>query len=203
MENLGKIPATAKNGEESLFSKKGKINYTLLDFWRWSGSDLLSNTTRGKFAEFIVGTTINLNPKQPRVEWDDFDLITEESIRIEVKSAAYVQSWNQHKYSSISFSIKPSVPWDEKLNKRVGEPRRQADLYVFCLLKHQDQPTIDPLNLEQWEFYVLPTFVLDRDKKNSRTISLKSLKSYLLPTTYADLREAISQAYQQQKERHL
>jgi hypothetical protein len=28
-------------------------------------------------------------------------------------------------------------------------------VYVFCHLKHKDQHTIDPLKLEQWDFYVL------------------------------------------------
>jgi hypothetical protein len=31
-----------------------------------------------------------------------------------------------------------------------------------ALHAHQDKPTLDPWNLSQWEFYVLPTGVLDR-----------------------------------------
>ena len=31
---------------------------TVLDFWRWIGSDLVGNTTRGLFAEYLVGLAV-------------------------------------------------------------------------------------------------------------------------------------------------
>jgi hypothetical protein len=30
-------------------------------------------------------------------------------------------------------------------------------LYVFCLLAHKDKSTLDPLNMDQWQFFVLAT----------------------------------------------
>ncbi|MEC4572858.1 hypothetical protein [Streptomyces virginiae] len=41
------------------------------------------------------------------------------------------------------------------------ERLRRSDVYVFCLLEHLDKPTLDPLDLSQWAFHVLPTRVLD------------------------------------------
>ena len=46
--NLEKRPVALKTGNEQI-AATGK---TLLDFWRWNGSDLASNATRGRLAEF-------------------------------------------------------------------------------------------------------------------------------------------------------
>ncbi len=44
--------------------------------------------------------------KPLRAEWDAVDLTTPDGIRIEVKSAAYIQSWHQVRESTISFRVR-------------------------------------------------------------------------------------------------
>lgn len=68
-------------------------------------SDILSNSTRGKLAESIVGTATGTDFASPRDEWECFDI-------------------------------------------KKAKKGRSADVYVFCLLKHRVQDTINPLNLE-------------------------------------------------------
>ncbi|MFA5667937.1 MAG: hypothetical protein WC967_01745 [Balneolaceae bacterium] len=199
MNDLREIKASLKNGNESLTDNGQNTNYNLLDFWRWSVSDILSNATRGRFAEFVVGTAVGLNPENLRDEWGAYDLTTEGGIRIEVKSAAYIQSWNQRNFSTISFSIKPAKYWDAEANMHRGEPKRHADLYVFCHLKHKDQETIDPLKMEQWDFYVLPTYRLDNYKRSQSSITINSLRKLAEPRNYSDLKSEIEKAFEEQK----
>jgi hypothetical protein len=194
LQDLKKIQATPKNGKENLTVDSKAVGYSLFDFWRWSVSDILSNATRGRFAEFIVGTAVGINPLDLRDEWDAYDLTTADGIKIEVKSAAYIQSWNQKKYSPISFSIKPARFWDAINNMRIGDPKRHADIYVMCHLKHKDQSTIDPLKMEQWDFFVLPTFVLNNYQRSQHSITLKSLNKLTEPINYAALKAAIKSA---------
>jgi hypothetical protein len=189
-KNLEKRPITLKDGNESL-SATGK---TLLDFWRWSGSDLASNTHRGRLAEFIVASAMNIDLSVPREEWDAWDLTSPEGIRIEVKSAAYLQSWTQQDYSQIVFSIRSARPWNASSGKFAEEPQRMADVYVFCLLKHQDKDTLDPLDLEQWEFYVLPTGKLNEYERSDSSITLNSLREPCDPIPYSQLRGKILDA---------
>lgn len=198
MNSLKEIKASPKNGNEHLTDNGQNTNYKLLDFWRWSVSDILSNATRGRFAEFIVGTAIGINPENLRDEWDAFDLTTDEGIKIEVKSAAYIQSWNQKSFSSISFSIKPARYWDAKTNMQSGEPKRHADLYDFCHLKHKDQNTINPLKMEQWDFYILPTFRLNNYKRSQSSITINSLKKLTEPRKFSELKNEITKAYKEQ-----
>jgi hypothetical protein len=170
-----------------------------LDFWRWSVSDILSNATRGRFAEFVVGTAVGLNPKNLRDEWDSYDLTTDNGIKIEIKSSAYIQSWNQKRFSAISFSIKPARYWDAEKNIYQAEPTRPADLYVFCHLKHKDQNTIEPLKMEQWDFYILPTCRLDNYERSQSSITINSLKKMTDPKKYRELKNEITKAYKEQK----
>ena len=199
MNELKEIKASPKNGKECLTDNGQKTNFNLLDFWRWSVSDILSNATRGRFAEFMVGTAVGLNPEKLRDEWDAYDLITDDGIKIEVKSSAYIQSWYQQGFSNISFSIKPARYWDSVTNIQRGEPKRHADVYVFCLLKHKDQNTIDPLKMEQWDFYVLPTYRLDNYQRSQSSITINSLKKLTDPKKYSELKNETTNAYKEQK----
>lgn len=199
MDELKAIHAKPKTGNEYLTENGEKTEYNLLDFWSWSMSDILSNATRGRFAEFVVGTAVGLDPKNLRDEWDAYDLKTDNGIKIEVKSAAYIQTWNQKKISTISFSIKAAKFWDSETFFEDLQPRRHADIYVFCHLKHIDQATIDPLKMEQWDFYVLPTFKLDQYKRSQSSITLNSLRKLTEPIEYSELKTKINKDSEEQK----
>jgi hypothetical protein len=188
-KNLGKLNIQQQSGNEPM-SNQGKVLDTkLIDFWRWSFSDLAMNKIRGAFAEFIVRTALGLPSNQVRVDWDDYDLEMENGLRIEVKSSSYIQSWEQKDYFRVNFDIKPTKGYDG--GKRSDTSKRQADVYVFCLLKHKDQNTLNPLKMEQWEFYVVPTSELDQQLPTQKTISLKRLKTIATPIEYAALKEHI------------
>ena len=162
------------------------------DFWEWAFDDLLSNTTRGLLAEYIVATALDIRDK--RVEWDQYDLRVD-GFGVEVKSAAYVQAWKQTQLSKIAFGIGPTMGWDASTNTYAASAGRCADVYVFCLLEGEDREHIDPLDVAQWTFYVLPTSVLNRRVLEQKMIRLGPLKA-LGPQqcTYDELKAAIHAA---------
>lgn len=183
---------------QSTFSVDGKpTSFTILDFWVWMGSDILNNALRGKVAEFIVGQATGACAEAPvRVEWDTVDIRTPEGISIEVKSSAYIQSWRQSRPSQISFGVAKTVPWDPETGEYGRTSVRSADVYVFCLLAHRDDRSINPLELTQWEFYVLPTQTIDTAFENQKTVTLSRLKEAGANSIgYGDLRRAILDAH--------
>ena len=93
-----------------------------------------------------------------------------------------------HNHSKISFGIQPTRSSLSKDSTR----SRKADIYIFCVLSHKDKETVNPLALEQWDFYVLPTSILNTEIPNQKTITLPSLLS-LKPVcaTYENLASAI------------
>lgn len=159
------------------FIYNGKsAGFSLLDFWIWLGSNVLNNTLRGQIAEYIVTQATGAEVPAIYVEWESVDIMTPQLIKIEVKSAAYFQSWHQDKPSKISFKIKKTRPWNNETNQREKTPRRSAHVYVFCLLANKDRNTINPLDLSQWKFYILPTTVINSRLGNQKTVGLSRLK---------------------------
>lgn len=186
-----KLHLSLKSGNENFIFENQNLNFSLLDFWRWSVSDILSNATRGILAEFIIAKALDTDIANIRNEWDAYDLLTPEKIKVEVKSSAYLQSWEQTKHSDISFSTRATKPWDWSIDKRSNTAVRTADVYVFCLLNHKDKATVNPLNLDQWEFYVLATSELNNYSRSQYSITLNSLKKLTKSLKYFEVRNAV------------
>jgi len=170
------VPKARKSGEEHFYYNFKELDFSLKDFWQWAYSDIIGNTIRGVLAEYIVAKALGLTEKV-RIEWDGIDLLTEKGLKIEVKSASYIQSWYQKKYSEIRFSIRKTKYWNENTNVQAQESKRQAGIYIFCVLKHKVQETLNPLDLNQWDFYILPTSVIDKEMGDSKQITLGKLMS--------------------------
>ena len=174
MKILPAIKTVQKTGKETFYLDGKKLPLDVLSFWKWSSSELLGNALRGVLAEFIVASTIDILDK-PREEWDAYDLKTKTGLKIEIKSSSYLQSWEQVELSKIIFGIQPTSDWDYSINKRSKEKMRQSDIYIFCVLSHKDKNSVDPLDLSQWDFYILETKVLNEKVKTQKTITLSSL----------------------------
>lgn len=184
-----------KTGEECFHLSGERLNARLLEFWQWSASDLVSNATRGVLAEYIVALALEGSPSGIRREWDAYDLKLSDGTKVEVKSAAYVQSWKQTRPSTILFNVGKRRWWDAETGMSTAEPTRHADVYVFALLKHTERETLDPLNISQWDFFVLPTNVLNERTRSQQSITLASLAELTGdPVAFGGLKEAVAKA---------
>lgn len=191
MNEYGLRQVLRKSGEEPFQENGTPVGIHLLDFWQWSSSDLLSNALRGRFAEFLVASALGV-ANGTRVEWDAIDVISSKGIKVEVKSSAYLQSW-KGKASRITFDIAHKLAWDWDANSFASNPIRTADVYVFCLLDHQDPETVDPTNLNQWRFWVLATKDLEARVGKQKTLGLATLQNLnAQEVKYSDLAKAIA-----------
>ena len=138
------LPQMRRTGREPFHSAGSSLPFDLLSFWQWYASDLAGNALRGCIAEYLVLQALGANP-DVRQEWDAVDIRLSSGLTVEVKSAAYHQSWAQRKESPIGFSIAPTLGW--KLATGVG----------------------------QWTFYVLATRILDDKAGSQKKINLASL----------------------------
>ena len=195
MNELKEIEITKLSGDEIFQNGSKKLDFNLLSFWQWSSSDVVSNYTRGILAEYIVGKALGcIKDDDVRDEGRAYDLDTQAGVRIEVKSAAYVQSWQQSRLSKISFNVPKTLGWDRETNKFDKEKKRQADVYVFALLFHKDKKTVNPLDISQWEFFVLPTKVLDERERSQHSITLPSSKKLTDSVSFFELGQAVEKA---------
>lgn len=90
------------------------------------------------------------------------------------------------------FVVSKRRAWDPDTNMLSTGAQRQADVYVFAVLAHSDKATIDPLNANQWQFYVVQTTTLNARTRSQHSITLKSLEKLSGGAVcYSDLKHAI------------
>jgi hypothetical protein len=122
----------------------------------------MADVTRGVLAEYLVAHLICPDPKHLASPDLQYDCLTESGKYVEVKSTAYVQDW---------ITLRPTTPRFGGLKGRtylqpdgtyatLPESQYHSDIFVFCVLTEKDRDKVDPLNLDQWEFYVLTKRVL-------------------------------------------
>ena len=173
------------DGQEPIGGLNGR---TLMEFWSWAFSDVLVNTTRGVFAEYLVGEALGVT-EQARVEWDAVDL-RYGGFSIEVKSAAYCQSWEQSSPSTIRFDIAKKLSWHADSNTSDEQSSRSADCYVFCLYAEEDRASArrNVLDASCWRFYVVPRSKLDRSFGTQKGVALSRIEEIATAVPFADLK---------------
>lgn len=178
------------NGDEP-FIIQGKAHHSKVsDFWAWALSDMMDNSIRCMLAELIVATALGIDTSaEAREPWAPYDLLYN-GIRVEVKASAYLQRWNAGKLSNIVFSIKPARLWSAETGYS-ATAQRNADVYVFCVHTCKERENSNPLDISQWEFYILPSSVLNDLFPSRKTITSNSLSQATTSVKYDALKQGI------------
>ena len=167
---------------------------TIGDFWLWAYSDIANNTNRGILAEYIVAKALG-SMEKVRVNWAIYDVDSRRGARVEVKSAAHLQSWPQEKPSTVRFDIAKVRGWDDERGEYIDEPQRHAEVYIFCLLAYEeDKRLLNPLDLSQWEFYVVPISRLDQEFDDYKSLGLTRVQELSRAYRVDQLSRAVSAA---------
>lgn len=162
---------------------------TVADFWRFALSDLRTNNARGYLAEFLVAKALGLGGVT-RTEWDAYDLVLGD-IRIEVKSSAYLQAWKQRTLSTIRFSGLRATRHHPDHGYNPAGKQLNAHVYVFCVQTAQQHEQYRPLDLSQWDFYVVGHDALEAAGNSS--IGLKAVIDLAgPPTPWSRLRYSVT-----------
>lgn len=164
------------------------LDATVLDFWVWAYSDLRDNTNRGVLAEFLVAAALGRTGTR-RKGWDNYDVLTDSGVRVEVKASGYLQSWPQARHSTLAFGRVAARGWDENTNQFGVEPEVRADVFVFGVQICRDPAVYDALDVAQWEFYVVPADEVRDCGYKSVTIAWVRERSVAVPL--AELRAAV------------
>ncbi len=146
-------------GSEPFKCSESPLDLTLLDFWKWSESDLLNSLTRTRLAEFIVATALGARADGPRDERSSLELVTPDGVGVRVKSGSFLKSFHQRDLSKVVFipQVRPTYAHAGSGHHATSRPL----VYVFALLDHVERATVDPLDLDQWRFFIPPTSKLE------------------------------------------
>ena len=191
---LGKEHTTERpellSGNEPFKKNDVELGFNVADYWRLQFSNLIDNL--GFVAEFLIAQALSKDEPDNCNGWTVYDL-GYRGKRIEVKATSYWQSWKKsHIISEIrNFSIRKTY-LDYQNNK--SEKARQNDIYIFCLDKGKTKEAANPLNLDNWDFYVVPTKVINDTFGDQKVLSLKRLKElspYNKELTWNDIKKAV------------
>ena len=61
-------------GDELIVFDDMPIGKSLSDYWRWNASDLLNNTLRGSYCEFIVSAALGVDLSGTNDDWTPYDI---------------------------------------------------------------------------------------------------------------------------------
>lgn len=181
-------------GTEPFTCSGNPLNLMLLDFWKWSESDLLNSLTRTRLAEFIVATALGAHAEGPRDERSSLALVTPEGVEVRVKSGSFLKSFHQRDLSKVVFIPQVRPPYAHMGSGHHAIDR--AQVYVFALLDHVERATVDPLDLDQWRFFVPPTSKLETlVTEQQHALSVPTLDELSAGSVaYEDLRAAVQKA---------
>ena len=172
------------NGGESL-------GMTMLDFWKYQYSNIYD--MQEYIAEFIVGKALEIDEPMNRDGWTLWD-IDYQGKRIEVKQTSYYHTWQEKiangKISQQrTFSITPAFT---RYKDSTTSYERQNDIYVFCLNIGTNEEESYPLDMANWEFYVVPTSVINENcTPSQKSISLGKVRKLAPLTKYEELKNVI------------
>ena len=148
-------------------------------FYGWAMGDLVDNRNRGIFAEWLVGQALGvISDGMVRHEWDAYDLLYKEKVKVEVKASGLSQTWNLYEPSKPNFNIAPRWRhWVAETDDWIvhDQPVRFADVYVFCL--HEPVPATNEnvCNPAFWKFWVISTQELDEELGDQKTVGRATL----------------------------
>lgn len=192
---LGKEHTTERiellNGNERFTHNGNDLGLSVMDYWKFQFSNLIDNL--GFVAEFLIAQALNKDEPDNCMGFTLYD-IDYRGRRIEVKATSYYQAFKKSHIISEHrvFSIRKTHIEYQNSKSPLA---RQNDIYIFCLDKGRTKETANPLNLENWDFYVVPTKVINEQFGNQKTLSLKRLikiEKYGVGLTYDKLKETIN-----------
>ena len=177
------------SGKEPFTNNGILTDYTVNDFWSFQFSNILHDPD--EIAEFLVAKALGLDKPFNKDHWTLYD-IDYNGIRVEVKETAYYHSFNEPGKISNQrvFGItKANSNYENPDEKNRFE--RQNDVYVFCLLKGETAEDAWPLELSHWEFYIVPTSVINKECGDQKTVSLSRVQNFTKPVDFEHIKETV------------
>lgn len=193
MSKLSEIKKLSKNqmtGDERFSYNGEKTDMTMLEFWRWHFSEIFD--LQSKISEYIVGKALGLKEAENVGVWTLYDMMYRGK-RIEVKETSYYHAWQsdeEPKSHNRSFGITKAY---DDYTKKDSNYRRQNDIYIFCLNTGETRADSYPLELEHWEFYVVPTITIDEVCKNGKSITLSRVRKLADKVSFGELKPKVDE----------
>lgn len=141
------------NENEKFTINNNELDFGILDFWKSKYSNIYN--MQEVIAEFIVEKALGIDKAQNTDYWTLYDILYRD-YRIEIKETSYYHPWNEDgKVSKQRMFGITKANSNYESNETENKFERQNDIYVFCLNTGTTKETSNPMNLDNWEFYII------------------------------------------------
>ena len=162
------------DGSEFFVAGDKSTDMTVLDVWKYHFCNRFN--MHEYFGEFLVAKALGVEEACNSAYWQLYDINYREK-RIEVKTSSYYHAFKKYLHTPISkkrvFGITKAY---SNYKDKNSSYERQNDIYVFCLNTGNTDVSSDPLNLNNWKFYIVPTEVINENCGDAKTISLQRIE---------------------------
>lgn len=177
------------NENEKFKLNDKELDYGILDFWKYKYSNIWN--MQEYIAEFIVEKALGMEKSHNTDSWTLFDIMYRNT-RIEIKETSYYHPWNENGKISNQRTFGITMANSKYENEeQENKFERQNDIYVFCLNTGETREESDPMNLNNWEFYIIPTKVINERCGNNKTISLNRIRKLTQKINYEEIKNQI------------
>lgn len=186
------------NGKEKFILNGEQTDMDIADFWRWHFCDRFD--LQDKMAEYIVAKALGKKSADNIGSWTLFDIMYRNK-RIEVKETSYYHSWQsdeEPKSKARNFRIAKAY---SEYKDAASSYERQNDIYVFCLNTGSTREDSDPLQLEYWEFYIIPTKTINEVCGEAKTISLSRVRKLAKGVAYREIKGTVDKLIRDDNEK--
>jgi len=142
-------------------------------------------------AEFLIEKALGIDKAQNTEYWTLYDILYR-GYRIEVKQTGYYHPWNEN--GKISKTRRFGITMANSNYENEDEENkfeRQNDIYVFCLNIGETKRESNPLNVNNWEFYIAETAVVNKECGNNKTVGLNRVRCFAKKVNYNEIKEII------------
>lgn len=177
-----------KKNEKFIFNNN-ELDFGILDLWESKYSNIFN--MQDVIAEFLVEKALGIDKAQNTDYWTLYDILYR-GCRIEIKQTGYYHPWNENgEISNIRrFGItmaNSNYEFEDMENKI----ERQNDIYIFCLNTGETKENSNPMNIANWEFYIVPTKIINNICGDNKTIGLNKVREISKKVTYDKIKETI------------
>ena len=178
-------------GNEKFIYNNKELEFGILDFWKYKYSNVWN--MQEYIAEFLIEKALGLEKSiqgQKKI-LDELAYLTQVK-RIEIKETSYYHPWNENGKISNQrvFGITmANSSYENSVEENKFE--RQNDLYVFCLNTGQNKKESNPMDIKNWEFYIVSTNIINNLCGKNKTISLGKVKNIAEQVDYFEIKNYI------------
>lgn len=171
--------------------RKKRLQQLLLD--TFYSARVLNNSHRGDLVEIMVQEALGTEWKHVGLGWNLWDLqrgAGPDRIRIQVRHCAFKQLWGATKVPVFQFSWKQGPPmyfFRDHPDEQVEKEGWFCDMFVVGLHRRDDE-TCDQMDMDQWEFSVIPASDL---RRGQHSISLSKGVTKWPPVRWGGLRKEV------------